>query len=111
MLTQAGPWLASAPIGAGVWLWLAWANGRGYHWARPAFVAFFCVLTVVLFFGLGEAGGEDALPYTWPDVIATTVLWLAGLTAVVLIASDAASPYYQRRAATPAATPANGTGR
>ena len=54
MLTQAGFWLASAPIGAGVWLWLAWANGRGYHWARPAFVAFFCVLTMVPFFGLGR---------------------------------------------------------
>jgi hypothetical protein len=107
MLTQVGFWLASAPIGAGVWLWLAWANGRGYHWARPAFVAFFCVLTTVPFFGLGE----DALPYTWADVIATTVLWLVALAAVVLIFSETASPYYQRRAATRAATPANGTGR
>jgi hypothetical protein len=60
MLTQVGPWLASAPVGAGVWLWLAWANGRGYHWARPAFVAFFGLLTTVVFFGLGEGGGEDA---------------------------------------------------
>lgn len=100
VLTQAGPWLASAPIGAGVWLWLAWANGRGYHWARPAFGAFFCVLTTVLFFGLGQGSGEDALPYTLPDVIATTVLWLAGLAAALLIVSETASPYYQRRAAT-----------
>jgi hypothetical protein len=111
MLTQVGFWLASAPIGAGVWLWLAWANGRGYHWARPAFAAFFCVLTIVVFFGLGQGGGEDALPYTWPDVIATTVLWLAGVAAALLIAGATASPYYQRRAATRAATPANGTGR
>ena len=107
MLTQVVPVLASAPIGAGVWLWLAWANGRGYHWARPAFVAFFCVLTIVPFFGLGR----DALPYTWADVIAAAVLWLVGLAAVVLIFSETASPYYQRRAATRAATPANGTGR
>ena len=107
MLTQVGFWLASAPIGAGVWLWLAWANGRGYHWARPAFVAFFCVLTTVPFFGLGE----DALPYTRADVIATAVLWLAGLAAMALIFSATASLYYQRRVATRAATPANGTGR
>ena len=107
MLTQVGFWLASAPIGAGVWLWLAWANGRGYHWARSAFVAFFCVLTTVPLFG----GGEDALSYTWPDVIAATVLWLVGLAAVALIFSGTASPYYQRRAAARAATPANGTGR
>ena len=107
MLTQVGFWLAGAPIGAGVWLWLAWANGRGYHWARSAFVVFFCVLTTVPLFGVGR----DALPYTWPDVIAATVLWLVGLAAVALIFSGTASAYYQRRAATRAATPANGTGR
>jgi len=95
MLTQVGFWLASAPIGAGVWLWLAWANGRGYHWARPAFVAFFCVLTTAVFFGLGE----DALPYTLADLIATTVLWLVGVAAAVLIFSETASPYYQQEPA------------
>jgi hypothetical protein len=107
MLTQVGPWLASAPIGAGVWLWLAWANGRGYQWAQPAFVAFFAVLTIGVFFGLGEGDGAHALPYTWADLIAATVLWLAGAAAALLIFSETASPYYQRRAA----TPANGTGR
>jgi len=96
MLTQVGFWLASAPIGAGVWLWLAWANGRGYHWARPAFAAFLVLLTTVVFFGLGEGGGEDALPYTWADVIAATVLWVVGLAAMLLIFSQAASPYYQK---------------
>ena len=95
MLTQVGFWLASAPIGAGVWLWLAWANGRGYHWARPAFVAFFCVLTTAVFFGLGE----DALPYTLADLIATTVLWLVGVAAALLIFSETASPYYQQEPA------------
>jgi len=99
MLTQVDFWLVSAPIGAGVWLWLAWANGRGYHWARPAFAAFFCVLTIVTFFGLGQAGGEDALPHTLPDVIATAVLWLAGLAAGVLILSDTAGPHYQQERA------------
>jgi hypothetical protein len=111
MLTQVVPWLTSAPVAAGLWLWLAWANGRGYHWARPAFVAFFGVLTLVVFFGLVEGGGDDALPYTWADVVAATVLWLVGLAAALLIVSETASPYYQRRAATRAATPANGTGR
>jgi hypothetical protein len=99
MLTQVGPWLATAPIAVGLWLWLAWANGRGYHWARPACAAFFCVLTIVTFFGLGQGGGEDALPYTLPDVIATAVLWLAGLAAGVLILSDAAGPHYQQEPA------------
>ena len=99
MLTQVGFWLTSAPIGAGMWLWLAWANGRGYHWARPAFVAFFGFLTTVLLFGLSEGTGEDALPYTLPDVIAATVLWLIGVAALLLIFSETANPYYQREPA------------
>ena len=107
MLTQVDFWLASAPIGAGVWLWLAWANGRGYHWARTAFVAFFVLLTIVPFFGLSR----DALPYTGADVLATTVLWLVGLVAMALIFSQTASPYYQRRVAARPAALANGTGR
>ena len=111
MLTQAGFWLASAPIGAGVWLCLAWANGRGYRWARPAFAAFFGLLTIVVFFGLGQGGGEDAVAYTWPDLIAATVLWLVAAAAALLIFSQTASPHYQRRAARRAPTPAEGTGR
>jgi Domain of unknown function (DUF1707) len=107
MLTQVDFWLASAPVGVGVWLWLAWANGRGYHWARSAFVAFFVLLTMVPFFGLGRG----ALPSTRADVLATTVLWLVALVAMALIFSGTASPYYQRRAAARAATLANGTGR
>ena len=107
MLTQVDFWLVSAPIGAGVWLWLAWANGRGYHWARTAFVAFFVLLTIVPFFGLGRG----ALPSTRADVLATAVLWLVGLVAMALIFSQTASLYYQRRAAARAATLANGTGR
>ena len=103
MLTRVDFWLVSAPVGAGVWLWLAWANGRGYQWARPAFVAFFVLLTIVLFVGLSR----DALPYTWRDVLATAVLWLAGLATMGLIFSQTASRYYQRRAA----TPAGGSGR
>jgi Domain of unknown function (DUF1707) len=112
MLTQVVPVLASAPIGAGLWLWLAWANGRGYNWARFAFAALFGLLTVGLLFVLAEGGdGQDAFRVLLPDLIAAAALWLAGLVAVVLIFSETASPYYQRRAATRAATPANGTGR
>jgi hypothetical protein len=51
------------------------------------------------------------LPYTWRDVLATAVLWLAGLVAMALIFSQTASPHYQRRAAARATTPVNGAGR
>jgi len=110
MLTVIVPALASAPIVAGVWLWLAWAIGRGYGWARPAFGVFFGLVTTGWLIGLAMGGGRDATSYTGADLLATTALWLVGLVAMTLIFSQRASPYYQRRAATRAATLANGTG-
>jgi hypothetical protein len=99
MLTVIVPALASTPIVAGVWLWLAWANRRGYAWARFAFVAFFGILTIGWFFILGASSGEDAAPSTSRDLLATTALWLVGLVAMTLIFTQKAGPHYQRRAA------------
>jgi hypothetical protein len=108
MVTQVVPVLASAPIGAGVWLWLAWAVGRGDNWARFAFTALFGLLTVGPLFVLAEGGGGPAaFPVLLPDLTAAMALWLVALVVIVLIFNPTASPYYQRRAA----TPANGTGR
>ncbi len=106
MLTQIVPVVASAPIGAGVWLWLAGANGRGHHWARRAFVPFFGLLSAVLLLGLIEGSGEDAFPRTGMDLIATTVLWLVGLVAMLLIFSEPANGHYQRQAPEGRSSPA-----
>jgi len=111
MLTVIVPALASTPIVAGVWLWLAWANRRGYAWARFAFMAFVGVVTIGWLFVLGASSSEDAAPSTSRDMLATTALWLVGLVAMTLIFTQRASAHYQRRAATRAATPANRTGR
>jgi len=105
------PALASTPVVAGVWLWLAWAIGRGYARARFALKVFFSLLTAGWLIELAMGGGRGATPVTWPDLLATTALWLVGLVAMTLIFTEKASPYYRRRAATRAATPANGTGR
>jgi hypothetical protein len=43
--------------------------------------------------------------------MATTALRLVAPAAMLLIFNPTVSPYYQRRAATRAATPTNGTGR
>ena len=110
-LTGIVPALASAPIVAGVWLWLAWANRRGHAWARRAFRVFFGLVTAGWLFVLATGSGEDATLYTWRDLLATTALWLVGLVAMTLTFTEKASPHYQRRAATRAATPTNGTGR
>jgi hypothetical protein len=95
MLTQIVPLEAGAPVVAGLWLWLAWANGRGYDWARFASMAFFGLLTTGLLIGLGDG----AALYAPADLIATTVLWLVGLAAMVLIFSKTAGPYYQQEPA------------
>jgi hypothetical protein len=41
--------------------------------------------------------GRAATAYTWPDLLATTALWLVGLVAMTLIFTQNASPHYQRR--------------
>jgi hypothetical protein len=95
MLTQIVPVEATAPIVAGLWLWLAWANGRGYDWARLASMSLVGLLTLEPLIGLG---GGAAL-YAPADLTAMTVPWLVGLAATVLIFSKTASPYYQQEPA------------
>lgn len=99
MLTVIVPALASAPIVAGVWLWLAWATGRGYAWARSAFMVFFGLVTTGWLIVLIMGGGRDATAYTWPGLLVTTAVWLAGLAAMLLLLSQTVSPYYQQEPA------------
>ena len=103
VLTVIVPALASTPIIASVWLWLAWANRRGYAWARFAFMTFVGILTIGWLFVLG-AGGGDGAPYTARDMLATTAVWLVGLVAMTLIFTQRADPHYKCRAATRTAT-------
>ena len=99
MLTQIVPVAAGAPVVAGLWLWLAWANGRGYLWARLAFVAIFGLLTTGLLISLSASLSEGILPPAPADLIAMAVLWLVGLAAVVLISTETAGRYYQQEPA------------
>ena len=98
VLTVIVPALASTPIIASVWLRLAWANRRGYAWARYAFMALVGVLTIGWFVVLGASTGEAAAPPTSRDLLATTAVWLVGLVAMTLIFTQKATPHYQRRA-------------
>ena len=81
----------AAPLFVGLWLWLAWANGRGHDWARVAFMAFFALLTL----GLLTKLGEGAAAYAPADLIANAILWLVGLAVMVLIFSKQSGPYYR----------------
>jgi len=81
----------AAPIAVVLWAWLAWANGRGYDWARLVFTAFFALTTMSLISAL--AG--HAATYARADLIAGTALWLVALAAVVLIFSKKSNQYYR----------------
>ena len=85
------------PIVALVWLWLAWANSRGYDWARPAFMAFFAFITL----GVLIALGQGAAVYAPADLIAAAILWLVGLAAMTLIFGPRAGQFYRPAANRP----------
>ena len=80
-----------APIAAGLWLWLAWAIGRGHDWARMVFVAFFGLATLSILSSLAQGAAVGAPA----DLIAASVVWALGLASVVLIFSPASGRYYR----------------
>jgi hypothetical protein len=84
------PLAVSAAIAVGVWLWMAWANGRGRRWARIVFAAFFCLNVTGLLSGLAQGSAT----YAPADLIAGSVLCLVALAAVVLIFNKASEPHY-----------------
>jgi hypothetical protein len=83
--------LAVAPVAIGMWLWLAWANGRGEDWARMISAACFGLLTLAVLGSLSQ----DAPRYAPASMIAAAVVWTIGLVSVVLIFTPAAGRYYR----------------
>jgi hypothetical protein len=83
--------LAAGPVGVGMWLWLAWANGRGEDWARLLSAACFGLLTLSVLGALSQHAAAYAPAY----MIAAAVVWAIGLASVVLIFTPAAGRYYR----------------
>jgi hypothetical protein len=83
--------MAAAPVAIGMWLWLAWANGKGQDWARMLSAASFGLLTLSLLGSLAER----AATYAPASVIAAAAVWALGLASVVLIFTPAAGRYYR----------------
>jgi hypothetical protein len=86
---------ALLPLHIGLWLWLAWANGRGQDWARMVSAACFGLATLGIL-GVLSQGAAAVAP---ADVIAATVVWALGLASVALIFTPASNPYYRPRLA------------
>jgi hypothetical protein len=75
------PLVVAAGMAVGLWLWLAWANGRGRRWARIAFAIFFIVNVYGLLAGLVRGSAV----YARADLAIGTVLCLVQLAAVALL--------------------------
>jgi hypothetical protein len=87
----------SAPVTAVLWVWLAWANGRGLRWARFAFVALFAATTLSLLVSLAQGAVVVA-----PAVMSLAgVLWLNAIATLALL-------YHPRTGAYGAPRPAGG---
>jgi hypothetical protein len=82
-----------APVGVGVWLWMAWANARGHNWARGVFAAFFGAMTWSLLLLLVL----DGPVYSPADLAATATLWCVQLVVTVLIFSKGSSSFYRNQ--------------
>ena len=78
------------------WLFLAWANGKGFPFARVAAIILCAFYTAVLPVGLVN-GGAALAPVPMIAAGATAVI---GVAAVILLVVKQSWPYYERQAVT-----------
>ncbi len=86
--------VVSGLIGAALWLWMAWANKRGQPWARILSSVFFGVSTL-------NTVADFAQPGEPLNKILTTLVWLVGLGAIILLWRPDASAYYRASSGQP----------
>ncbi len=77
-------------LAIGLWLWMAWANGRGRSWAR---------IVASVLFGLNTIGllTQVAQPHALVSLLFAIVVWLAGLGAIYFVWQRDSSAFYQAR--------------
>jgi hypothetical protein len=83
------------PVAIVFWAWMAWANGKGYDWARLVSVACFALNTMALIISLSQ----DAAAYAPALVIASAVTWGIGLAAITLLFCKPSWRYYGQQVA------------
>jgi hypothetical protein len=83
-----------ACVAIALWIWLAWANGKGNGLARVLAIALFAIFTA---FMIGNTAAGAAL-YAPAAVIAACVDWLIGLASVVLLVQKQSGPHFAPQA-------------
>lgn len=77
-----------AILEVGLWLWMAWANRAGKSWARIVASVLFGLSTLLFVTSFAQARGAVSLLFTG-------LVWLVGLTAIVMLWQRDSSAYYQ----------------
>jgi hypothetical protein len=77
-------------IAIGLWLWMAWANGKGRNWARILSSVFFGINTLDLLVSVAQ-------PHAGISVVFSVIVWLVGLGAILLIWSKQSAPFYRQQ--------------
>ena len=86
--------VVSSLIGAGLWLWMAWANKNGKSWARIVSSVFFGIATL-------NTAASFAQPGDVLSRIFTVAVWLVGLGAIVLLWRPESTAYYRASSGQP----------
>ena len=89
--------VAAVVIGAiavGLWLWMAWANGRGRGWARIVATVLFALNTIDLL-------ALVARPHSAIGLLFAGLVWLAGLGAIFFLWQRESSAYFQASSGRP----------
>jgi len=84
--------VVGAAIAVALWLWMAWANGRGHNWARVLSAVFFGISTLGLLVSFVAGRGVG-------DIIVGVILWLIGLAVIVLLFRKESAPFFARQVA------------
>jgi hypothetical protein len=82
-----GSAIVSGLVGIGLWLLMAWANGRGQSWARIVATVLCGINTLGLVFSLTVA-------HTAAGLLLSIAIWLAGVGAVILLWQRESSSYF-----------------
>ena len=81
-------------IAVGLWLWMAWANGRGRSWARIVAAVFFAINTLDLLASFARVHAAGTL-------IVSVLVWLVGLGAIVFLFSKESGAYFAAQRSRP----------
>jgi hypothetical protein len=79
----------AALVAAGLWLWMARANGRGRGWARTVSAVFFGI-------GILDLAVQLATVHTPATLTVDGVLALIGLAVIVLLFRKESGPFYRQ---------------